>query len=62
MEYATLTFQDREQAKKFASDWAFYSKTGYVLGAGTENVNVTVYDVTDEHKEWIDNYVAKLNG
>ena len=58
---ATLTFPKRSQAETFATAWSRYSKTGHIVGSGIENVVVTVFDVTDEQKVWIDNYVSTLN-
>jgi len=57
---ATLTFSDRNQAHRFATAWSFYSLRGHVMGSGTEIVTVTLYDVTDEDRLWIDAYVARL--
>lgn len=58
---ATLTFANRLQAEEFAVKWARYSKKGHIVGAGTENVAVTIYDLTEKDKEWVDNYVNQLN-
>lgn len=58
---ATLTFPKRSQAENFATAWGRYSKTGHIVGSGTENVTVTVFEVTDEQKVWIDKYVSTLN-
>jgi len=58
---ATLTFKTREQAEIFATKWARYTKEGHVIGAGTENVQVIVYDVDDDRKKFIDNYILNLN-
>lgn len=57
---ATLTFQNRDQAQTFATDWAFYSKKGYSLGSGTENVEVTI-QIEESDKKWIDSYAERLN-
>lgn len=58
---AKLTFQHREQAESFAIAWGRKTKTGHLLGSGLKNVSVTVYDVTEDLKEWIDKYVNNLN-
>lgn len=58
---ATLVFTKRLQAEAFAIAWGRYSKTGHILGAGMENVSVTVFDVTDDKKVWIDQYVSTIN-
>lgn len=58
---ATLTFPERWQAEAFAKNWSRQTLTGHTIGAGTVNVQVTVDNVTEESKKWIDEYVAKLN-
>lgn len=58
---ATLTFPSRSQAEAFATDWGRYSKTGHIIGSGLENVEVTVFDLSQEDQNWIDNYVQSLN-
>lgn len=58
---ATLTFPNRLQAEEFATMWARYSKKGHIVGAGTENVAVTIYDLTEKDKKWVDNYVQQMN-
>lgn len=58
---ATLTFPKRLQAENFARAWSRYSKTGHKLGSGTENVTVTVFDVTEDSKMWIDKYISSIN-
>ena len=58
MTQATLTFQNKQAAQEFATRWAFKSLMGYVISKTT----VTVYNVTDDLKNWIDAYVAKMNG
>ena len=57
---ATLTFTTRENAEAFARAWGRSTKTGHVIGAGMENVKVTIYDVTDENKKFIDEYIKTL--
>tara|TARA_R110000744_G_scaffold73521_1_gene147167 strand:+ start:329 stop:517 length:189 start_codon:yes stop_codon:yes gene_type:complete len=56
---ATLTFQDRETAKTFASLWAFATLTGHTISAtGADGVTtVEVYDVTDAKKAIIDKFI-----
>ena len=61
MNKATLKFSTREVAERFATDWGRYSKRGHIVGAGTENVEVMVFDLTDNDRAWIDNYAAKIN-
>ncbi len=58
---ATLTFKDRPQAESFAKAWSRHSLRGHTIVAGTENVEVTVYDVTENDKAWIDSYVSTVN-
>ena len=58
---ATLTFFLRSDAEEFASSWSKLTLRGHTIGSGTENVKVTVFDVTDQEKSWIDNYVEFMN-
>lgn len=58
---ATLNFKTRDQAKDFCTSWTFYSKRGYVMGAGYEDVKVTLHDITDKETTWIDSYVNDTN-
>ena len=58
---ATLTFKKRIEAENFAKDWARFSKSGHTIGAGLENVKVSIYGINDDAKKWIDNYVSKTN-
>ena len=57
---ATLTFPERHQAEKFTIAWGRHTKTGHMIGSGSKNVKVTIWDV-DDHKEWIDNYAKMIN-
>jgi len=58
---ATLTFPNKELAQEFATKWGRYSKRGHVVGAGEENVPVTIWDLTEKDKEWVDNYINQIN-
>ena len=58
---ATLIFPNRQDAEDFCIQWSRYSKRGHTIGPGVENVEVTVYDLTGEDKDWIDNYISKIN-
>lgn len=58
---ATLTFPKREQAEGFAIAYQRHTKRGHIVGAGSANVEVIVFDLSDEDKEWIDGYVNRLN-
>jgi|14BtaG_2_1085337.scaffolds.fasta_scaffold168825_2 hypothetical protein len=58
---ATLTFKTRDLAELFAKEWSRKTFEGHTVSAGNENVSVTVYDVDEERKEWIDGFVSALN-
>ena len=58
---ATITFPKREQAERFATAWARKTKTGHIVGSGMENVEVTVFDITEESKVFIDTFIESLN-
>ena len=57
---AELVFSDILDAEDFARSWKFHSKRGHSIGSGIRNVKVTIYDVTEREKEWVDLYVSKL--
>ena len=50
-------------AQKFATNWAFYSRRGYNLGAAQKDgsASLTLFNVTENDKEWIDSAVQNLN-
>tara|TARA_R100000951_G_scaffold88429_1_gene76449 strand:- start:20 stop:271 length:252 start_codon:yes stop_codon:yes gene_type:complete len=58
---ATLTFETRYQAEEFAKEWSRKAMSGHTIHQGDKNVKVDIYNITDELKIWIDNYVSKLN-
>mgnify|MGYP001286414152 CR=1 FL=1 len=58
---ATLTFPTRQLAEDFATDWSRKTLSGHTVGSGEENVEVSIYNITDGDKDWVDNYVANLN-
>lgn len=58
---ATITFSTREQAENFARAWTRKTLMGNTIGSGENNVQVNVYNVTDELKEWINQYVSNAN-
>lgn len=58
---ATIKFPAREQAEIFATNWSRYSKLGHTIGSGTKNVTVDVYNISEDQKIWIDNYIANIN-
>lgn len=57
MEKATINFITRDQANEFARLWSRKTLTGHVINKSS----VTVYDVDKSKKEFIDNYISKLN-
>jgi len=61
---ATLNFPTQEMAKTFASKWAHYTLQGHDMSAVKldGSVEVTVYNVTSDRKDWINSYVSRLNG
>jgi DNA polymerase III sliding clamp (beta) subunit (PCNA family) len=58
---ASLTFPNREEAELFALKWGRYSKSGHIVGSGLKDVKVTVFDVTEKDKEWINSYIENIN-
>ena len=54
---ATLTFPTRQQAEDFAKEWSRKTLTGHTISAGMKDVQVTVWDVTDLLKNWIEDYI-----
>ena len=58
---ATLTFTNRNQAENFTIAWGRFSKTGHHIGGGFKNVKVTVFDIDNESKKFVDDYVLELN-
>lgn len=58
MTKATLTFPTRSMAQQFCTDWSRKSLTGHDMGAGNENVQVKVYNVTEELQVWIGQWIA----
>lgn len=54
---ATLKFQNNKQATEFAMAWSRATTGGHTLG----DTDVTVYNVDKIGKEFIENYIAKLN-
>ncbi len=58
---ATLTFKTRLHAEDFSTKITRFTKEGTIVGSGLENVQVTVFNITDEVKNFIDEYISKLN-
>jgi len=56
---ATLTFKDIKSAKEFVIKWGSATLTGHCMSAVKENgsVDVTVYDVDAQKKQFIENYI-----
>ena len=54
---ATLKFQTSEQAQTFATAWSRATSNGHTVG----NTDVTVYNVDEDAKSFIENYISKLN-
>jgi len=54
---ATLTFQTNEQAILFGLAWSRATSNGHTLG----DTDITVYNVDDKGKAFIENYISKLN-
>lgn len=60
---ATLTFPNRELADKFTVSWGRTFLAGHDMSATdpkTGAVSVTVYNVDEVRKAWIDNHIANL--
>lgn len=58
---AILTFPSHLAAKEFAIQWSRFSLSGYSLSAAISEVHtVTVYDMNQAKKEWIENYIARF--
>lgn len=55
---ATLKFQNNQQATEFAMAWSRATSGGHTLG----DTDVTVYNIDDSGKAFIESYVARLNG
>lgn len=58
---ATLTFKNRLHAEDFSTKITRLTKEGTIVGSGMENVKVTVFNITDEVKKFINEYVTNLN-
>ncbi len=54
---ATLKFQTSEQAQTFAIAWSRATSNGHILGS----TDVTVYNVDEDAKAFIENYIYNLN-
>jgi len=54
---ATLKFNNNEQATKFAAAWSRATSGGHILG----DTDVTVYNIDNDSKKFIENYINKLN-
>ena len=54
---ATINFQNNKQATEFAMAWSRHTSGGHTLG----DTDITVYNVDEAGKRFIDNYITKLN-
>jgi hypothetical protein len=48
-----VNFETIMDANKFVSIWSKKTLKGHVVGSGTENVVVTLFDVTENELEWV---------
>jgi len=60
---ATLTFNNVETAKEFASKWAYETLTGHDMSAvkNDGSVDVTVYGIDENKKQFIESHIRGLN-
>lgn len=58
---AKLIFQNRKQADKFCKAWSKKTLKGHTVGSGSEQVEVSLYNVNDSEKAWINKYVSDIN-
>jgi len=54
---ATLNFQNNKQAVEFSLAWSRATSGGHTLG----DTDVTVYNIDEKGKAFIDSYVNNLN-
>tara|TARA_R110000803_G_scaffold79043_3_gene144426 strand:+ start:666 stop:839 length:174 start_codon:yes stop_codon:yes gene_type:complete len=54
---ATLNFKSRKQANDFARAWTRKSLMGHTVSKHS----VEIYDITEDLKSWVDDYVARAN-
>ena len=54
-----VSFEKRSEAERFAISWGRYSLSGHIVGAGEEDVEVTIFNVTEQQKKWVENYISK---
>ena len=54
---ATITFKTNQQAQEFALSYSRKTLGGHIVGDTT----VTVYNVDEDAKAFIDSYINKLN-
>ena len=59
---ATLTFDSRAMAVEFAKYWSRVTLTGHTMSAtGDDGITtVNVYNVTDDSKELINNFINEV--
>jgi len=58
---ATIIFPNIEMAETFAILWGRHSLAGHTIHNGSNDVNVTIYGVTEQNKLWINSTINNLN-
>jgi len=58
---AKITFPDIKMAEEFAIKYSRMSGKGHTIGPGVINVDVSVYGLTEEVINWINDYVNNIN-
>lgn len=63
MTKATINFPNSTMANNFATAWSRATLEGHTVSATKEDgsVGVTVYDVDDNKKIFIENYINEIN-
>lgn len=58
---AKLTFPNRELATQFGIEWSRFSMRGRDTSSTKENgsVEVKIYNVSDDEKKWVDEWIKK---
>jgi hypothetical protein len=58
---ATIALPTRELAMTFATLWSRHSLRGYSMSASNDSkTTVTIYDITAEDEQWIDNTINAI--
>jgi hypothetical protein len=59
---ATIKFATEKQAEEFCKAWSRHTSGGHTSGVhALGGVWVTVYNVNEDNKKYIDNYINNLN-